>query len=76
MRQIIRKIDWDVILGSVFDETVVQNFATGQDSGRELYAFFANGAGGGEVRHLLRQHGVDNARRLARKALRRRNVSV
>ena len=41
-------------------------------TGREFYAVFANTSLGGHVRNLLRSYGVDRSRKLARKALNRR----
>lgn len=52
----------------------VKNFALGKLSGRSFYGRFAGTEVGGEVRQLLRENGVKYARRLARKALRRRNL--
>tara|TARA_Y100000401_G_C8316331_1_gene222678 strand:+ start:221 stop:430 length:210 start_codon:yes stop_codon:yes gene_type:complete len=64
--------DWNSILSNRKNVTAVKKFATGGSSGREFYASFANTSTGGNVRTLLRTHGVDGARMLAKKALSRR----
>ncbi len=64
--------DWNSILSNRKNVTAVKKFATGGSSGREFYASFANTSTGGNVRKLLRTHGVDGARMLAKKALSRR----
>lgn len=66
------KTDWNGILE--FNEQATVDFAQGQVSGDEFYGHFTHTPVGGEVRSLLRNHGVAYARRLSRKALRRRNV--
>jgi hypothetical protein len=65
-------INWSGILSNRKSVKAVKQFATGASSGRELYSTFANTDNGGEVRSLLREHGVTYSRRLARKALKRR----
>jgi hypothetical protein len=60
------KIDWTLIRDSD-----IKNFADGFISGRGLYSKYVNTEAGGQVRNLVRQ-GVDRARTLARKTLRRR----
>lgn len=72
-----KMIRWNVIInedGGLFDSEV-QSFANGELSGREFYQLVRE-VGDMEarsaVRQLLRNRGVDEARRLARKALSRR----
>jgi hypothetical protein len=65
-------IDWGTILSNKTKVKAVKKFAVGERTGRELTSDFANTEGGGEVRTLLRTHGVTYGRRLARKALKRR----
>lgn len=66
--------DWNAVLSNRTNVVTVQNFADGNLSGREFYSRFANTSSGGVVRSLLRTHGVDRARTLARKALSRREL--
>lgn len=66
--------DWNSILSNRKNMTAVKRFADGGSSGREFYASFANTSTGGSVRTLLRTHGVDGARILAKKALSRRKT--
>lgn len=58
------------------DYISLARFANGTLSGRSLYARYKNTDNGGVVRNLLRENGVDKARRLAKKALRRRQKSA
>jgi len=64
--------DWSSVFTTEKNVDTVANFANGELSGRKFYSYFANTASGGVVRNLLRSHGVDHARKLARKALSRR----
>ncbi len=64
--------DWNAVLTNRTSVNVVSNFAKGDMTGRQFYSAFANTPSGGVVRNLLRDHGVDRARVLARKALNRR----
>jgi hypothetical protein len=65
-------IDWGTILSNKTKVKAVKKFAHSEGSGKELTSSFANTEGSGEVRTLLRTHGVTYGRRLARKALKRR----
>ena len=67
--------NWNVLLTSKKNVNKVVGFAQGQMSGRDFYSHFSNTEGGGVVRGLLRDHGVVNSRRLARKALSRRGIN-
>lgn len=71
--------NWNQII-SEFGKETVRQFATGNLSGRQFYeeGFWRSTTVDtrGEVRSLLRDNGVTEARALARKALRRRGVSV
>ena len=68
--------DWNWILSNKTSRRVVLEFVSGQLSGRGLYSYFVNTKLGGQVRNLLRVHGVEGSRRLARKALSRRVMNV
>ena len=67
--------NWNDLLNSKKNVSKVMVFAEGQMSGEEFYSHFSNTPNGGIVRGLLRDHGVVNSRRLARKALSRRGIS-
>lgn len=69
-----RTVNWNEIFDAV-GRSEVKEFANGRMSGREFYSnalwsFVTNASG--NVRFLLREHGVAKARQLARKALSRR----
>jgi len=68
------KTDWTGLIDANLNS--VARFANGKMSGREFYNVFRNTELGGEARSLLRNRGVTYARRLARKGLKRRGVSV
>lgn len=68
--------DWNLILSNKTNRRVVLEFVTGQLSGRGLYSHFKNTDLGGQIRNLLRVHGVEYSRRLAQKALSRRVAAV
>ncbi len=74
MAKVTRNVNWNEILDTPADYDIVEQFARNNVSGTELYNSFTHIHGGGEVRHLLRQNGVVYARRLVRKALRRRGL--
>lgn len=63
--------NWTIVLQNVFADEL-EEFANGTISGRQLYSFVTNTEAGPEIRRLLRERGVNEARRLARKALSRR----
>ena len=67
--------NWTTLLSSKKNVSKVVGFAEGHMSGKDFYSHFANTTGGGIVRDLLRDHGVINSRRLARKALSRRGIA-
>lgn len=62
--------NWSTICAKMSTET--KAFAKGEISGREFYRYAQINQIGGEVRSLLRERGVDEARVLARKAINRR----
>lgn len=64
-------INWNEII-SYAGRNTVERFAKGDISGRKLYDEVVYTTAGGEVRRLLRNRGVTEARQLARKALSRR----
>jgi hypothetical protein len=63
-------VNWNSLLKS--QRLNVEDFASGNLSARELTRAVVHTNVAGEVRRLLRNNGVDKARRLARKALERR----
>ena len=67
--------DWSSLLNTKRNVSVVSSFAKGNISGRQFYSMFANTTNGGAARTLLREHGVTQARSLARKALSRRSLT-
>lgn len=69
-------VNWSLITENSNDSKKLRNFAEGKISGTEFYDMYKNTEKAGTVRNLLRDHGVTYARSLARKALRRRGVSV
>jgi len=64
--------NWTSLLSTKRNISTVSSFANGQMSGRDFYSTFSGTSSGGVVRGLLRDHGVKQARVLARKALSRR----
>ena len=67
-------VNWTNILNVNRDALV--NFANGNTSGRQLETAVRFTDAAGDVRTLLRRHGVNKGRQLSRAALRRRNVAV
>lgn len=65
---------WTKILETNWDQQATRLFALGAITGKEFYNQFAGKTAGGAVRNLLRKHGVQYSRRLARKSLRRRGL--
>lgn len=67
------QINWTSILQSIYTSEL-KAFASGKMSGKELYRLSIDLGMkcSPEVRKLLRENGVEKARRLARKALSRR----
>lgn len=66
-----KMINWTRIITTVGEDTLAL-FAKGKVSGRELTENVAYTKAAGEVRNLLRERGISEARQLARKALSRR----
>ena len=75
MNERVRKVDWDTLTDQPYMAALTEDFALGYVSARTLYAQAQVKGLGGEVRNLIRP-GVMRARRLARKALRRRDMLV
>lgn len=69
-------IKWDSLSANKFSTVMLLAFASKLVSGRSFYSLHVNTENGGEARKLLRNHGVVYARRLARKALRRRGLDI
>lgn len=68
-------INWTQINDSV-GQSSLRQFAVGEMSGRSLLKTADKVGVKSEVDSVLREHGVTYARRLARKALRRRGVQI
>jgi|694.fasta_scaffold128273_4 hypothetical protein len=66
------KINWSDLFQQYGNIKVWAEFCDGTLSGRQLYAHFVNTKLGGSVRNLLRTLGVDQTRKLAKRALARR----
>ena len=69
-------MNWNDLTGNNAKINLLRQFANGAVSGRQLYAVYKNTAHGGLVRGLLRDKGVEDARRLAKRALERRSIKV
>lgn len=69
-------VNWTDVLSNRTRLNNVRRFAEGELTGQQLVEKMNNTEVISEVRYLLRRHGVTYARRLARKALRRRGVTV
>ena len=67
-------VDWDLLLSSRCCIKTLNQFAVGNITTQGVSTCFANTDKAGEFRKLVRTHGVTYARRLARKALRYRNL--
>jgi len=67
-------VDWNLLLSSRCGIKTMNQFAVGNSSTKNVSTCFANTDKAGEFRKLVRTHGVTYARRLARKALRYRNL--
>lgn len=65
-------MNWNALTSNSTQTRLLKQFAEGEVSGRGLYEVYKNTDNGGIVRNLLREKGVSEARRLARKALDRR----
>jgi hypothetical protein len=66
----MQKVDWSVV-----NDVVLVAFAHGIISDKKFYSQFKSTEHGGMIRNLLREKGVDNARKLALRALQRRKKS-
>ena len=64
-------VDWNKVIDVAGENTVVE-FAAGELPGNLLTELVSFTSASGEVRNLLRNRGVQEARRLARKAMTRR----
>lgn len=67
-------VNWSKVFSCQSNEVVVQDFANNALSGRQLTNWFRFEDSAGEIRKLLRNNGVEKARKLARKAISRRPV--
>lgn len=68
-------INWSQINDAVGQSTL-KSFANAEKSGKELLRDASKAGVRSIVDNILREHGVTYARRLARKALRRRGVAI
>jgi len=68
--------NWSNLLSAKNDRKLLAAFANGSVSGDSYYDNYKYTEKAGEVRSLIRENGVDRARILARKALRRRGFSI
>ena len=64
-----RTVNWKSLMAC---REIIEAFANGKMSARNVTEAFKNTQHAGEFRYLIRSHGVDQARVLARRALRRR----
>ena len=71
-----RVTDWELILNNEIMQQSTIDFATKEISGEDFKDLATHFGIGGAVRNLVRNHGVVYARRIARKALRRRSLLV
>lgn len=69
-------MNWNALTTNSSQVDLLRMFAEGQVSGRQLYDVYKYTETGGIVRNLLRDKGVLEARRLARRALNRRSVKI
>jgi len=69
-------MNWSVLTTNSSQIDLLRMFAEGRVSGRQLYEVYKYTEAGGVVRNLLRDKGVLEARRLARRALNRRSVKI
>jgi len=68
-------INWKLLLDSSDSEVyMLEKFASGEASARNLTSLFTNTKFAGEFRQLIRNNGVDMARKLTRRALQRRGL--
>jgi hypothetical protein len=68
--------NWSAMLSTRKSQKTLYNFAVGKASVSETTKAFAFSKCAGEFRQLVRTHGATYSRRLARKALRYRGLSV
>lgn len=70
-------VNWENVLSHSVGQEAVKRFALGEYSCEDVQQVFRAGQdreASGDVRRLIRTHGTQYARRIARKALRRRNL--
>lgn len=66
--------NWRKLTRDSFNVATLKRWATGKESTRGVTSLFKNTVYAGDFRSLVRDHGTMYARRLARKALKRRKV--
>lgn len=67
-------VNWNDVLSNKVGKSAVVKFATGSLSRDNLLKVFSGKPEATEMRQLVRNKGAQYARRVARKALRRRNL--
>ena len=68
--------NWTCLMTNKKSQKALYNFAVGKASVTETTTAFAFSKCSGEFRQLIRAHGATYARRLTRKALRYRGLSI
>jgi len=68
--------NWTTLLATKKAQRTLYNFAVGKASVSQTTKALAFSEGAGEFRQLVRTHGATYARRLTRKALRYRGLSI
>ena len=69
--------NWTKVLGTSIGKNTIRKFALGELSGDKTLQVFRGGKDkevASEVRSLIKKRGTQMARRISRKALRRRNL--
>lgn len=73
----VNSVDWHQLLESNRNvQRIIKNWSTGSMTTRDVSSQLANTDFSGEFRRLVRNNGTTYGRRLARKALRYRGVSI
>ena len=68
------RVNWSKVLKDGYTQDVVLRFANNELSRDDFLWVIAGNEGSGQVRKMVRSNGAQLARRIARKALRRRNL--
>jgi hypothetical protein len=68
---------WNKVLSNPVNTSAIYMFSTGElncENVQKVFRALPDREAAGQVRGLIRQHGTQLARRISRKALRRRNL--